>query len=123
MRVFLIRHGQSIMNGLGIHQHRGAELSKIRKEQVFKLTEQLYDAKIDLIISGKYPMVVDIAKTIGRKLDKPETNEEKEAIREGRNFERRMDEIHSTLLEGFGLPQSFSEDLSLLYFLQLKNTK
>ena len=70
MKIFLVRHGRSKLNGRPIHQHKSVPLSQHGKEQVLKLAKKLSSLEIDLIISGKYPRVVNTSKIISKTIKK-----------------------------------------------------
>jgi broad specificity phosphatase PhoE len=70
MRIFLIRHGQSKLNAVNIHQSKDTKLSEYGIEQVEKLAKRFNKINVDIIIASKYVRVMHTAQIIGRALKK-----------------------------------------------------
>lgn len=70
MRIFLVRHGQSKLNALKIHQSEGTKLSELGEEQAGKLRKRFEGVKVDIIIASKYTRVMHTAQILGKALGK-----------------------------------------------------
>ena len=70
MKVFLIRHGESILNGRGIHQYPDTPLSNAGIRQAEAIAERLVGVKIDLILASRYKRAMQTAQIISRRIDR-----------------------------------------------------
>ncbi len=70
MKVFLIRHGQSMLNGRGIHQSPDTGLSERGIRQAEAMAERFVGVKVDLILASRYRRAMHTAQIISRRIDR-----------------------------------------------------
>jgi broad specificity phosphatase PhoE len=70
MKVFLVRHAESKLNALRMHQYSHTELSEYGTRQAKILARRLARVKADLIISSNYKRSVQTAEIINRVVKK-----------------------------------------------------
>lgn len=64
MKLFFVRHGESILNAKGISQYPDTKLSKKGLEQAALLGKRLMEIKPEVIISSRYTRAMQTAKVI-----------------------------------------------------------
>jgi len=74
MKVFLVRHGHSKLNGKGIHQPPETELSDTGIRQAEAIAERLVGVKIDIVLASRYERAAHTARIISRRIDRPIVN-------------------------------------------------
>ncbi len=62
--VLLVRHGQSVDNGMPVHQAADADLSPLGREQAALVAERLRDADIEALVSSTLPRARQTAEFI-----------------------------------------------------------
>lgn len=70
MKVYLVRHGQTTLNSLGIHQPANATLSQLGNKQAADLAERVSHLTISKIITSSHTRAVETAEIINKKLHK-----------------------------------------------------
>ena len=70
MRIFLVRHGESIQGKKGLYQSPNTGLYRTGIKQAEKLAARFKGVEIDLIISSRYRRAMQSAQIVGRELDK-----------------------------------------------------
>ncbi|MEK7070976.1 MAG: histidine phosphatase family protein [Patescibacteria group bacterium] len=71
MRVYFVRHGESELNAVNIHQSPHTILSKRGIQQAKTVVKRFEKISIDLIITSEYKRAQETAKYIAQKLQKP----------------------------------------------------
>lgn len=71
MKIYLIRHGESIAKKRGVGQSSETPLSKYGREQAENVAERLKNSKIDIIYSSTHFRAKQTAEIILRKIKKP----------------------------------------------------
>lgn len=71
MKIYLVRHGQSILNAQNVHQAKHIKLSSLGIEQAGLLANRLKGVRIDEIISSPYKRTKQTAEVIAERLNKP----------------------------------------------------
>jgi len=71
MKIYFVRHGQSILNAQNIYQAKHIKLSSLGIEQTKLLANRLKNVEIDKIIASPYERTKQTAEIIAEKLDKP----------------------------------------------------
>jgi len=71
MKIYLVRHGQSILNAQNVHQGKHIKLSTLGREQVKLLANRLKNVEIDEIIASPYERTKQTAEIIAKKLGEP----------------------------------------------------
>lgn len=78
MKIYVIRHGETVWNSVGIVQGRSANrLSELGKTQVMQSAEKLADKNIDVIISSPVYRTMQTANIINKKLHKKIVKDER----------------------------------------------
>lgn len=70
MKIFLVRHGLSALNGKKVHQIRDDPLTEQGKRQARSVASRLAEVNADLIVSSSYPRAAETARIIGKRLKK-----------------------------------------------------
>ena len=70
MKLYFVRHGESKLNVLGIHQNAQTELSAKGIQQAKFVANRFRDIKIDLIVASDYLRAQQTAEEIGRSVQK-----------------------------------------------------
>lgn len=70
MKLFLVRHGQSKLNALKVHQRQSTQLSEYGKEQAENLRKRFGGVNVDIIIASRYVRVMHTAQILGKALGK-----------------------------------------------------
>jgi broad specificity phosphatase PhoE len=68
MRIYLVRHGESLGNAAAIHQFAEMPLSPVGRRQAAVLADTLASVEIDHILASPMPRARQTAKIIARKL-------------------------------------------------------
>ena len=71
MKVYFVRHGESVGNKANLHQTAGMPLSKMGREQAEKIAERLKKFKIDKIFVSPAERTKETAEIISRSLNIP----------------------------------------------------
>ncbi len=71
MNIYLVRHGESELNKVSVHQTEDTPLSPEGIKQANKLAERIKKLKIDFIYSSPYKRAKQTAEIISKKLKKP----------------------------------------------------
>jgi broad specificity phosphatase PhoE len=71
MKVFLVRHGESVGNKAGIHQTAEMELSDTGRKQAKLIAERLKNQKLNLIYSSTFLRARQTSEIISESLDIP----------------------------------------------------
>jgi phosphoserine phosphatase len=71
MLVYLIRHGESLLNAQRIHQHAEVDLSELGIKQAEFLADRFKQLDIDLILSSSYKRADQTAQAIAKVKDLP----------------------------------------------------
>ncbi len=71
MKVFLVRHGHSRLNGKGIHQPPDTKLSETGIKQAEAIAERFVGVKVDIVLSSKYERAAHTARIISKRIDRP----------------------------------------------------
>lgn len=82
MKLYLVRHGQSAVQSLGVHQSIDVTLSKMGRDQAKLVASRLKNKEINVIFSSPFPRAKETADIIAQVLDKKVVirDELKEAI-------------------------------------------
>ena len=83
--VYMIRHGESILNAKHIRQGRDGGLSDLGKEQANKTGERLAGVQFDVMLVSPFQRTVETAEIIGKHLNLEKTPEYIELLAERRN--------------------------------------
>ncbi len=70
MKLYLIRHGESNLNRLGIHQDGSAELSANGLKQAEQVAKRFSNITIDIVLTSTYTRARQTAEAIAKKLHK-----------------------------------------------------
>lgn len=70
MKIFLVRHGLSELNGKDMHQTKDDPLTEQGRKQAKSVAKRLAEIDADLIISSNYPRAADTARIIAKRLKK-----------------------------------------------------
>ena len=70
MKLFLVRHGESVYNRIRVHQRPTTPLSSRGKKQARLVARELGKVKPSIILSSKYTRAMQTAQIIGRALGK-----------------------------------------------------
>jgi Fructose-2,6-bisphosphatase len=71
MKVFLVRHGHSRLNGKGIHQPPDTKLSDTGIRQAEAIAERFVGVNVDIILSSRYERAAHTARIISNRIDRP----------------------------------------------------
>ena len=71
MKVFLVRHGHSRLNGKGIHQPPDTKLSETGIKQAERIAERFVGVDVDIILSSRYERAEHTARIISKRIDRP----------------------------------------------------
>jgi phosphoserine phosphatase len=71
MKVYFVRHGESVGNASAVHQTTDMPLSKMGREQAEKIAKRLKDIKIDLIFASPVVRARQTAEIISKSLGIP----------------------------------------------------
>lgn len=71
MKVILVRHGHSKLNGKGIHQPPETELSDTGIKQAEAIAERMVGVRVDVILASKYERAMHTARIISKAIDRP----------------------------------------------------
>lgn len=71
MKVFLVRHGHSVLNGKGIYQPPDTKLSENGIRQAEAIAERLVGVKIDTVLASRYERAMHTARIISKRIDRP----------------------------------------------------
>lgn len=71
MKLYLVRHGESKSNALGIHQGEQDELSPDGLRQAKTVANRFRDIEIEIIISSPYARAAQTAEEISKTIHKP----------------------------------------------------
>jgi broad specificity phosphatase PhoE len=68
MKVFLVRHAESVLNAKNTGQYPHTELSSNGLRQAERLAERLTNVKTDLLLCSRYKRAMQTAQTIGKRI-------------------------------------------------------
>lgn len=71
MKLYLVRHGETVLNAQNIHQTSSTELSASGKKQAEDLANRLENIDIDLVLSSSHLRAKQTAEIIVNKIKKP----------------------------------------------------
>ncbi len=75
MDVYFVRHGETVLNRMRVHQSPGTPLSVVGQEQAGTVAELLRVVNPDLLLTSEYTRAIETARVIGMRVGlQPQTN-------------------------------------------------